>query len=201
MGNYRYWQMKILCGFPMGNNKLGKKEITQLFKEGWKIRIKKVKQQRYLSIRQGNNERGLGAFNQEKYSELMSLQSSLQTDEPSTEFKEASVNANVISLSESIERHKRITEELKTHLEKIQLYRGIIKMSRCAHIKNGYCTFWNWRIKEEIHDSHTFKNLLWEPEVGEITLQGTDEHRWVIRAAPSYCEYCGMFKQLEGSDA
>jgi hypothetical protein len=41
----------------MGKNELGKKEITQLLNEGWKIRKKKVKNRICITIRKGNNAR------------------------------------------------------------------------------------------------------------------------------------------------
>lgn len=181
----------------MGNDKLGKKEITQLFKEGWKLRIKKVNDRRYMTIRKGDRERGLGSFDQEKFNEILSLKNDLRSIKTGTNLQEAITQKNESSLSESIKRQKLLIEELRKQLDELQLYRGIIKSAECAHIRDRYCTVWNWEKKEQIPKSHRFNNLLWEPEFKEIIIPGTNEHRWAARAAPPFCKYCAMYKQRE----
>lgn len=181
----------------MGNDELGKNEVTKLLEKGWRLRTKKVKDQRYISIRKGNREKGLGSYNQEKYNQLLSLQNNLPSSKPVTDIQETSRKSNVVPLSESIERQKRLTEELVKQLEKMQLYRGLIKSSECAHITDRYCTYWNWEKKEQIPKSHRFTNPLWEPEFKEIIISETNERRWVARAAGSFCKYCSMFRQRE----
>lgn len=183
----------------MGKNELGNKEITQLLNEGWRIRKKKVKNRIYMTIRKGDREKGLGLYDDEKFTELTSEQKSVQSIETSRREHEkvTKTGGEKASRLESIRRFELFTDKLEKQLAKIQLYRGVIKMAHCTHVYDRYCTFWNWEEKEQIPTSLRFKNPIWEPEFNEINLPVTNKRRWVVRAATSFCQYCSMFKQRE----
>jgi hypothetical protein len=181
----------------MAGKKLGKKEIEQLLMEGWTVRTRKVKNKKYLTIRKRNQEKGLGPFNEETYREISSMQKSLQLVASAREtivFK--STDNGTFTQEDTVEERQGLfAEQLDKQLAGIQLYRGAYKLTNCVNKHVGYCTFWNWKKREEIPSSLRMGTPLLEPDLREISIPKLEGSRWVVRATPAFCKYCSMFKQ------
>lgn len=145
--------------------RFNQEEIKQWKLDGWTFRIKNVKGKHYISRRKGQQEKGLGRYDEGLWKLIENT-----SVEPS--------------------RSKQRIEAEKTIEKIIDVIRSTRMSVNCSHITDEYCHFWRFTEKPgffKIADSQLGEGYYRQISVGE------DSSFWVFKSRPFYCRECSAY--------
>ena len=142
-------------------------QIKEWKKEGWKFRVKVVKEKKYISRRKGKDEKGLGRYDDELWRLIQNTRI-----EPS-------------ELELRVETEKLVEGLVKT----IREYHMSLN---CIHIVEGFCHYWKYDEKPGFFN--IVDNRVGEGYNKQV-VTGEGSTFWVFKAVIFYCANCPVFKE------
>jgi hypothetical protein len=146
---------------------ISEEQIKEWKIEGWKFRVKKVKDKNYISRRKGREEKGLGRYSENLWRLIQNTRI-----EPS-------------ELEQRLEAEKLVENMLK----QIRMYHMFLN---CSNIVEGFCHFWKYDEKPGffyIVDAKIGEGYYKQV----VTEKGTPF--WVFKAVRFYCKNCPAFRE------
>lgn len=190
-------------------------EIEGLINEGWKPRIKKKKNRRYITLRKGNKEKSLGPYTDELWekvkpidpwatpSQLSKLEKRIINIEKKQRRQTTDFNAVIFNRVKQLEESRRGAntsfDALLLNFEKMQdelllsaSYR-ILDTTACKHMdKNGVCNHWFYTCSAD----RTPENLR---PMKKDEYQGKTIYRIRVREHPLVCSACPSYERERAS--
>lgn len=154
----------------MGKHDYSVDQLKNWRDEGWTFRIKKSKKKKYITRRKGQNERGLGPFNDELWKKINEIQKGVE---------------------KKIEDRPTEHDMRKWVLDVINMNRAFIMSTDCRNRdEEGYCMGWQWP-KEAGFLSYA-KNLLGIHFKPIRDMNGNEVY--VFFATGLYCAGCTIYQ-------
>lgn len=134
-------------------------DVEQLYRDGWRFRVKTSKGKKYVSARRSGDEKGLGVFTQELWNRIEKL--SAEGRNNTREIKSNLADNFDSDGSKHGEKQYNITpgpsiihpfsgenmfqkREIECVLFELKYERARVKMRDCEHSFNGFCQFWKF---------------------------------------------------------
>jgi hypothetical protein len=143
-------------------------QIKEWKKEGWKFRVKEVKEKKYISRRKGTDEKGLGRYDDKLWRLIQNTRI-----EPS-------------ELELRLEAEELVGGLLKT----MRVYHMSLN---CIHVVEGFCHF--WKFDEEPGFFNIVDDRIGEGYYEQV-VTGEGPTFWVFKAVRFYCANCPAFIEM-----
>jgi hypothetical protein len=179
---------------PVGKTSPDREIILRYIRDGWNFRIKTVKGRRYITRRRGQEERGLGPYNENFWNLISHLvQLNAETGAPQAQDRRIP-KTEAYKPSEGKPELVHFEEDFGRLLEKLSMDRGVTMMMSCGHRDGeGFCTYWNWEEKPdffELMDELHFDVFYMKKT---IFVGSHESERWVLKAMHWYCWGCSAY--------
>lgn len=155
-------------------------EIERLINEGWRPRIKKKKNRRYITVRKGNKERSFGPYTDELWEKVKPV-------DP------LATSSQILELEKRIDESTRAFDTLLLNFEKMRRElltssgRRLRGVNACRHMdKDGVCYSWSYPRNSSMTAAYLGPMKRYTHNGKIVYLVRVKDHPIVCSACPSY---------------